>query len=385
MAFHLDMFSQQLNKTGEQLCGDTVQIRRGDDHSIAVLSDGLGSGVKANILSTLTARIIVEMLSANAPLDETVRTVIGTLPVCKVRHLAYATFTAATIDHRTGAFQIVNFDNPRVIWLRNGRVHNPPRQLIQILGRQVAVLNDTLGEQDFIVMLSDGVLHAGLGKTMNMSWGWENVAAYVQESVLHFAGPSRNAISRVMHKVWELYGGQIGDDCSILGMVARQSRALVLFTGPPLEKDSDDKIVARFLSLPGRHVVCGGTTGNIVARHLDEEPQMDMNSMRPGIPPIGRLREIDLLTEGILTMSKAMEHVRAAVAGQPLPPGEHGDLMLARELMAADHIRILLGQRINEVYQSPMLPLNLSLRRTIVTELTDILTKAGKQVSLELF
>lgn len=385
MAFHVDIFSQQLNKSGEQLCGDTVQIRRSGERTIAVLSDGLGSGVKANILSTLTARIIVEMLAANAPLDETVRTVIGTLPVCKVRQLAYATFTAATIDHRTGAFRIVNFDNPRVIWLRNGRVHNPPRQMIQILGREVAVLNDTLNEQDFIAMLSDGVLHAGIGKTMNLGWGWENVANYLQESIRHFAGPSRGAINRVMRKVWELYGGHIGDDCSIIGMVARQSRGLVIFTGPPMDKERDDKIVAKFLSTPGRHIVCGGTTGNIVARYLDEEPQMDMKSMRPGIPPIGHLREIDLLTEGILTMSKALEHVRAAVAGQPLPEGQHGDVLLARELMAADHVHILLGQRINEVYQNPNLPPNLSLRRSLITELTEVLSKAGKQVTVELF
>ena len=127
------------------------------------------------------------MLPSRRPL----RTVIGTLPVCQVRHLAYATFTAVTVDHHTGEFQVFNFDNPRVIWLRRGQVHNPPRQVRQILGRGVAVLSDTLQEGDFIAMLSDGILHAGIGKTMNMDWDWSSVAGYLQESVRHFSGPSR--------------------------------------------------------------------------------------------------------------------------------------------------------------------------------------------------
>ncbi len=384
MAYHVDIFSQQLIRTGEEVCGDTVQIRRGEDQSIAVLSDGLGSGIKARILSTLTARIIVEMLAAKAPIDETVRTVVGTLPVCQVRQLAYATFTAAIVDHDTGVFQIFNFDNPRVIWLRGGRVHNPPRQMRDILGRQVAVLSDTLVPGDFIALISDGVLHAGLGRTHNLEWNWEALANYLQQSVRHFAGPSRAAISRVMRKVWNLYGGQIGDDCSIVGIAARQSRMLSLFTGPPLDEETDESVVQRFLARPGRHVVCGGTTGNIVGRYLDELPETDMSTMRPGIPPIARMREIDLLTEGILTMSRTLELLRSAADGAAVPQGESGDILLARELTLADHIHIIMGQRINDSYQSPDLPPNLSLRKSLVDDLVQVLRRLGKQVTLEL-
>ena len=159
-----------------------------------------------------------------------------------------------------------------------------------------------------------------------------------------------------MRKVWELYAGNIGDDCSMVGIVRRESRTVTLLTGPPLERSSDEAVVRRFLSAPGRHVVCGGTTGNIVGRYLDEQPETDISSMRPGVPPIAHLREVDLLTEGILTMSKAVERLRAAAGGAAVPQGNSGDLLLAHELLAADHVHILLGQRINDAYQSPRPP-----------------------------
>lgn len=383
MAFHLDIFAQQLNKTGEQLCGDTVQVERGTERTIVVLSDGLGSGVKANILSTLTTRILVEMLRARASLDETVRTVIGTLPVCKVRQLAYATFTAATIDSSTGQFQVVNFDNPRVVWIRQGQIYAPPREMRDVLGRQVAVMNGTLAENDFLGMFSDGVLHAGMGKTMNLGWGWEAVAKYSHESLRHYGGTSRSTVNRVMRKVAQLYSGQIGDDTSYLGVLARPRRSAVIFTGPPLDPAQDEQVVARFLSLNGRHVVCGGTTGNIVARYLDEEPEIIMESMRRDVPPIGRLRELDLLTEGILTMRKALERLRGAMAGHPLPQENSGDVLLAQELAQADHVHILLGQKINEYYQNPSLPADLSLRRKLVDEMVRLLRDWGKEVVVE--
>lgn len=383
MAFELDIFVQQLNKSGEQLCGDTVQIARDDSRTIVVLSDGLGSGVKANILSTLTARILVEMLRADASLDETVKTVIGTLPVCKVRQLAYATFTAAAIDSSTGQCHIVNFDNPPTLWLRRGRSSALDRQARDVLGRKVWVIDTTLHDDDFLGIISDGVLHAGVGKTMNMQWNWNAVARYSEDSLRHYGGDSRSVVRRVMGKVSELYAGDVGDDASFVGILVRPQRTVVLFTGPPLDPGTDERVVKRFLDLGGRHVVCGGTTGNIVARYLDEEPELVLRSMRRDVPPIARMREVDLLTEGILTMRKALEHLRRAVAGHPLPQDDSGDALLALELMQADRVHLMLGQKINEYYQNPALPADLSLRGKLVEDMVGVLRAAGKQVIIE--
>lgn len=385
MPTHLDIFPLQFNKTGEELCGDTIRLQSTHDRTILVLSDGLGSGVKANILSTMTAAILLTMLSADAPLDETVGTVIGTLPVCQVRKLAYATFTVVKINNLTGDLEVVNFDNPRIVWLKNRKLIVPPRQMRQILDRQVFTFTGKLEENDFLGIFSDGILHAGLGQTLNLGWGWESVARYIEQSAQHEHSSSRSLVQHVMQRVLQLYGDHIGDDCSFVGILARHRRTLVILTGPPLDRTNDEEAVDRFFSIPGRHIICGGTTGNIVGRYLDQTPEVLLSSMRPDIPPVGRLREVDLVTEGILTMNKAADLLRDALATNTLPDDPNGAVLLAREMLHADTVHFLVGRRINDFYQNPDLPPNLSLRRNMVNELMALLRSAGKQVNFESF
>lgn len=383
MPTHLDIFQSQFNKQGEELCGDTVRVRRTEARTIVVLSDGLGSGVKANILATLTAEIIVNMLAADAPMEEVVRTVLGTLPVCKVRQLAYATFTVVAIENATGHFQVMNFDNPRVIWLRRRKLQVPERQTRKILDREVATLQGTLEDDDFLGLLSDGTLHAGLGLTMNLGWGWDNVARFVEELATRWEGDARGIVRRVMGKVADLYEGRVGDDATFVGISARPLRSAVVFTGPPVSREDDSRMARRVLEFAGRRIICGGTTGNIVARYLDEEPDVVIETMRPDVPPIAKLREIDLLTEGIITMSKAMDLLRGALADRPIEPDGSGSHLLAAELLRADDLHFIVGQTVNDYYQNPTLPAGISLRRGLVKDLIDVLKAAGKEVTVE--
>ena len=186
-----------------------------------------------------------------------------------------------------------------------------------------------------------------------------------------------------MQKVRQLYGQAIGDDASMVGIFARQKRMLNIFTGPPLDRQTDEMMVEYFLSLPGRHVVCGGTTGNIVARMLDETPEIVVGTMRPDVPPIAIVREVDLMTEGILTLNKAVELLRGATQISQLPEDGNGAVLLAKEMLSADAVRIIAGQRINDCYQNPTLPPNLSLRKNLVGDLVKLLQDGGKEVSLE--
>ncbi len=379
----LDIYDTSVNKTGEQLCGDKVKVFRNDAKTIVVLSDGLGSGVKANILATLTSEILVTMLKADVPLDEVISTVIGTLPICQVRHIAYATFTIVTVDPHSGAYQVMNFDNPPLFYFRRGKLTPTVTHSERILDREITVMEGVLEREDFLGLMSDGVLYAGLGMVQNFGWGWDNIAHYI-EGLFSRAYTARPIVREVIDKTNGLYGGTPGDDATFVGIYAREKHSLMVFTGPPLDDNNDDNCARRLLNFDGRKVVCGGTTGNIVGGYLREIVRIDLETVRDDVPPIGHLSYIDLVTEGIITMSKAFDLMQECRAHWwRLPTEENAAVLLARELLMADSIFFLVGQKINEFYQNPLLPRHLSIRKHLVEEIARYLTDHNKDVKVE--
>ncbi|MDC0831713.1 hypothetical protein CKA32_005673 [Geitlerinema sp. FC II] len=379
-----DICNLSLNKKGEELCGDKVKFIKTERKSTIVLSDGLGSGVKANILATLTSEILITMLNADVPLEQVMETVIGTLPICQVRKIAYATFTIIQIDHFSNQFKIINFDNPPIFYFKKGRIIKLEERVDRILERKIKVAEGTLERGDFLGAISDGVLYAGLGDTMNFGWGWDNIAKYMENLFVHQVPTARSILQSVLDETRSLYRGQIGDDASLVGVYVRRRNPLMIFTGPPLDVTQDEVYAERLLSFPGRKAICGGTTGNIVANYMGETVEMDISTMRKELPPIGKLSEINLVTEGILTISKATEILRKCHCDiDRLPFDRNGAILLAQEILEADSIFFLIGQQINEFYQNPLLPKNISIRRNLVEELVQLLRDHQKEVDLE--
>jgi len=379
-----DIYDLSLNKQGEELCGDKVKFLKTEKKTTIVLSDGLGSGVKANILATLTTEILITMLNADVPLEEVLKTVIGTLPICQVRKIAYATFTIIQINHENNHFKVINFDNPPVFYLNKGKVVKLTSETAKILDKKITISEGYLGRGDFIGAISDGVLYAGLGVVLNFGWGWDNVAKYLEELFIQGAYRSRNIIQDVIKKTNSLYQGNIGDDATFVGVYVRKVNPLMIFTGPPLQEKDDKIYVNRLLEFEGRKVICGGTTGNIVGKYLGEKVEIDISSMRKDLPPVGKLNTIDLVTEGILTISKCLELLKKCNCDiSRLPTDGNGAVLLAREILNADSILFLVGQKINEFYQNPLLPKNISIRRNLVEEVVYFLRKKQKVVTIE--
>ncbi|NMB25056.1 MAG: SpoIIE family protein phosphatase [Firmicutes bacterium] len=375
-----------LNKYGEELCGDNVFISYRDDSVIVVLSDGLGSGVKANILSTLTSKIAGTMLEMGASLDEVVETVGQTLPVCKVRGLAYSTFTIIQI-FRDGKVYMAEFDNPSVFYLHQGKITPLSHRERYIGDNKVKETRFRAEEGDFIVAISDGVVHAGIGAVLNLGWQWPNVARFLEKAVVQERSAA-NVARRLGDICQHLYAGKPGDDTTVVTLYIRHPRHLTLAVGPPRRRQDDAKLARLLAEAPGRKVVCGGTTSNIIAREWQTDLEVDLRYCSPTIPPLGRIQGVDLVTEGIITISSALERLKSLSQGKGMGEvltSEDGASMLATLLWESDEIDFLVGGAINPAHQNPELPLGLALKEQVITELTHLMEQAGKTVTVTSF
>jgi hypothetical protein len=381
MRLYYEWGIRQLYKRGEELCGDSVAVSRHADSVTLALSDGLGSGVKANILATLTTRIAMHMLENELPLDEVVRTLSETLPVDTVRKLAYSTFAIAQF-FRTGDARIVEFDSPSVIFLRRRQVQAVVSEERTIEGKTIHETMLDLKNGDWVVFVSDGVLNAGIGGVYPLGWGWEQAAQFLEKHT-HRDLTSDDLADKLAETVNELYAGAPGDDVSIIVIKVRHKLVATVFSGPPSDKEEDEVIVSRFVKSAGKLAVCGGTTAKIVARHLGQPLEVDLTTMTADVPPIARLEGLDLVSEGILTLTKTSECLQAGVDKKQVRFQTDGAANLLRLLLSVDHVHFIVGQAVNPAHQNPDLPHQLGIRLAVIREIAAELRKRGKEVTVE--
>lgn len=382
MKVYYEWGTQQIHKQGEELCGDSVTIFRDAESVTMALSDGLGSGVIANILATLTTSIAMKMLENELSLDEVVQTLSETLPVCSVRKLAYSTFALAKF-FSNGVSRIVDFDSPSVILLRKRKIQPVIYKERFIEGKKVheSVLDLKIG--DWVIFVSDGVLNAGIGGVYPLGWGWEQAAHFMEERA-HPDLSAQDFADEIAQAVNGLYAGKVGDDVSIIVFKIRRKLIATLLTGPPLDKNMDEELIRKFISRPGRHGVCGGTTAKIVSKYLGQPLDVDLQTMTEQVPPVARIEGIDLVSEGILTLTKVGDFLRSGVDKKTVRFQTDGAASLLRFLLEADHIHFLVGKAVNPAHQNPELPRQLEIRQTVVREIAEELRKRGKEFTIEM-
>lgn len=386
MKVRTEIYWESLNKYGEELCGDKVEIIQNLNETIMVMADGLGSGVKANILSTLTSKIAVTMLKQGLSIEETIKTIMATLPICKVRKIAYSTFTIIRIDS-AGNCYIAEYGNPPVMLLRGGKVLKLYGDEREIEGKQVTEHRFKTQIGDVLITLSDGVVHAGVGGILNLGWQWKNIAEYIEKiaEVEHTLGSLVKLLSSV---TTNLYMGKLGDDATIAALKVIKPEFATVFTGPPQNPDDDEKIIERLMKSEGKKIVCGGTAAQITARILSKDIITSTEFPNINIPPTAEIKGIDLVTEGVLTLAHARElllrYTDPLVQYKQLREldGKDGASQLAKALLSATDITFLVGRAINPAHQNPDFPKELSIKLNIVKEICETLEKMGKNVEL---
>jgi hypothetical protein len=384
----VEIVRDSLCKHGEELCGDWVKVVATPDDLVVALSDGLGSGVKANILATLTAEIAADMLERGASLDEVVETLVETLPECQVRHLAYATFAVLRIHHAREVY-LAEYDSPPLILVRGGQVVNLPLQERVISDRKMREGRFTIELGDYLVMLSDGYLHAGVGGLYRMGWGWQNIATAVQRWAAT-NGDCTQLASALRNTCLKLSNNRPGDDATTVVMRVRPERKATVMTGPPADTARDREAVAKLINAEGAKVICGGTTAQMAARVLNRPLRVEWHPPRAGaaqsqgtkLPPAAQLEGIDLVTEGILTLSSTVDRLRAATTLNSLPPDQDAATRLARLLLDADQIHFIAGGAINPQQLADVVR-GVPMREIYLNELIARLRELNKAVTVE--
>lgn len=390
MNLYVDASYIAINKYGEELCGDKAYIVRNKNSVIAILADGLGSGVKASILSTLTTKIIGTMLLQGATIDEAVETIANTLPVCKIRELAYCTFSILQIFNNQEAY-LVQFDNPLVMRLRKGELKEIETTERKINGRCILESRLKVDHDDVFMIVSDGVVHAGVGGVLNLGWEWKHVAEYFQ--AIYQQDLSAHSVSKHILSVCnDLYMKKPGDDTTVVTVKIRMPEVVNIMVGPPVDKEKDCMIVNQFMKEKGKKVICGGTTSQIVSRITGKKIKTSFDYIHPSIPPIASLEDIDLATEGVLTLGKTLEYIQKYVSHynqleeQLSFEGSDGVSKLCKILLEeSTSIRFFVGRAMNPAHQNPEFPLDIGTKLKLVDEMIKHLKTLGKDVAVEYF
>lgn len=384
-----DIGYKSVNHDGEQLCGDHVDVIERDENStVIVLADGLGSGVKASILSTLTSKIISTMMSEGISLEECVSTIAATLPICSVRGVAYSTFTIIHLIDNEKA-EIIQYDNPQVIFFRDGEHIDYPKFEMNIDGKKIFKSEINLKENDIFVAMSDGCPHAGIGTAYNFGWSVKDITDYMEP--LTVAGFTAKTLATILvDECFKLYGEKPGDDATACVVRIRKREPVNLLFGPPSNRDDANRMMALFFSKEGKHIVCGGTTSSIAAKYLGKPLKPSLNFESPDIPPTAEIEGVDLVTEGVITINRVLEYAKDYLSGNESYEvwgyKRDGASLISRMLFEeATDINFYVGRAINPAHQNPNLPINFSIKMNLVTELSECLRKMGKKIKVSYF
>ena len=387
--YHTEVGYFQINHEGEKICGDVFLSKRipEENRVVCVLSDGMGHGVRANVLATLTATISLNFSMEHKDSNAIAGIIMKALPVCSERNISYATFTIIDISIESGAASILEYDNPQTLILRGNRIYEPQWTHVKYKGdskdKRVMDLKKCSfvpKMEDRIVFCSDGITQSGLEKGISMGWGRNNLIKFVQEIIeaasdISAADLAERVVKRAAAN--DLYTPK--DDLTCGVVYFRRARKALLCTGPPFDPEKDNEFATILANFAGKKIISGATTTEIISRELSitvtNEERID-----PALPPSSKMKGVDLVTEGVLTLSKVTYLLNQINPNSSMQFGKGPADQICKLLLDSDEIYIVVGTKINESHQDPNLPVEIELRRHLIQRLTKVLSEKFMKV-----
>jgi hypothetical protein len=348
----------------------------------------MGHGVKANVLATLTATMAQNFTLEHKEPEKIAEIIMNTLPVCSERQMSYSTFTIIDIQDN-GPVSILEYDNPETFILRGTTLFDPHWTCLVMeteknAGKEIRMCSFIPKKEDRIFICSDGITQSGLGAHQYpFGWGLENLKEYILKQITNNPNLSARRISgKVVNMANKIDGFFSQDDTSCATIYFRNPRKLLVCTGPPYEENKDSELAEAVKNFDGKKIISGATTADIIGRELKIPIEDSFTFDDPDLPPVSFMDGIDLVTEGILTLTKVTRILKDYNSSYPLGKGPADRIVnLFRE---SDKIRFIIGTRINIAHQDPSLPVDLEIRRTVVKRMGKILEeKFLKTVTIE--
>lgn len=381
--YYVEVASHQRNHFGEYICGDVFLSRRLKEEGrlISVLADGMGHGVKANVLATLTASMSLSFAEEHKDAQTIGNIIMRTLPVCSERKMSYATFTIVDVDN--GKVNILEYDNPLCLVMRGASIFEPEWEKLWLesadaLGRSQEIMscNFIPEKEDRIIFISDGVTQSGMGSgNLMLGWTRANYVEFVKETILHERHISASKLAqRVVNKAYANDNFKSKDDTSCGVIYFRDPRKMIIATGPPFNKESDPEYALKVKNFNGPKVLCGATTTDIISRELNIKVEDNIEATDPTLPPMSKMEGIDLVTEGILTLNKVVT-ILLNNTESTMNLGNGPADQIVKLLLENDEIVIMVGTKINQAHHDPTIGVEIEIRRTTIKRLEDVLEK----------
>ncbi|MBO8431275.1 SpoIIE family protein phosphatase [Spirochaetes bacterium] len=383
----IDIDCSQMKKYNQNAYGDYFVSKRYPDEArlIAVLSDGLGSGIKANILSCMTATMLLRFIeNQQIPIRQAAEIIMNSLPVCKVRRISYSTFSAIDVDD-DGNAKIVEEGNPEFLWIRDNEVMTPSYETIQsktFKNRKLRVYKIKLRLGDRLIFCSDGVTQAGLGGgRLKLGLRRDGLIVLVKDKLLEHPDISSSELSDyIVQQARNIETDrQPKDDISACVLYFREPRQALVFTGPPYHQQKDKEYAQMFANFKGKKAIAGGTTANLISRELNRPITMDTTISIGKLPACSYMEGVDLVTEGILTLTKTLEYLESGTQDIDNAAGK-----LVEFLLDSDCINFMVGAKLNQAHYDPALPIEIEIRKNIIKKIAKVLEeKYFKKVTVQ--
>ncbi len=377
--FFIEANCQQKNYEGERICGDVFLKGRVKEENliVLVLSDGMGHGIKASVLATLTATMALNFTREHKEPEKTAEIIMKTLPECSDRKMNYSTFTIIEVNYN-GKTQILEYDNPPCFVIRHNNVLELDRKIIVLegehnAGKKLRLATFQAQKNDRLLFSTDGITQSGLGTPQfPFGWGNDNLKRFAIDTTKKNPQISaRDLATHVINAAYRNDGFQSKDDSSCGIIYFRQPRELLICTGPPYEKGRDTEMADIVNTFDGKKIIMGATTGDIVARELKIKITSGQEFTDPDLPPLSFMEGIDLYTEGILTLNK-VEQILGRYNSK-YQPGKGPADQVIKYILESDEIRFLVGTTINPAHQDPRSSMDLEIRRTVIKRIAMLL------------